>query len=196
LAQADLITPRVTRRIPASAFAGLFGVFAGCCATFAAIVTISDWSYTAPEARWPQLAAVVDRAEVIVSASGGKEGDRTVTTLRYQVHYQAGGREQTATLTSRGAFSDTEATRLQTWAMQHRKGGTIDIRYNPSAEGRAVFSSLEVSDAGSRVTTDVWLLIVSALASAGLLALTKYLRRREAFAEAANSSGRKIATPG
>jgi Protein of unknown function (DUF3592) len=184
LAQADLIPPRATRRIPASAFAGLLGLLAGCWAIFAAIVTISDWSYKAPEARWPQLAAVVDRAEVIVSASGGKDGDRTATILRYHVRYQAGGKDQSAALTSRSAFSETEAARLQSWAIQHRKGTTIDIRYDPSQEGHAVFASPEVSDEVSRVGTDVLLLIASALASAGLLALARYLRSRETLAAA------------
>ena len=187
MAQADLISPRAARQISGSAFAGLLGLLAACCAIFAGIVTISDWSYKAPETRWPQLAAVVDRAEVIVSASGGKDGDKTGTALRYRVHYQAGGNERSATLISRSAFSDTEAARLQSWAIQHQKGATIDIRYDPSGEGHAVFASPEVSDAASRVGTDVLLLIVSALASAGLLALASYLRRREAFAATAVS---------
>jgi Protein of unknown function (DUF3592) len=192
LAQADLITPRATRRIPASAFAGLLGLFAACWAVFAAIMTISDWSYKAPEARWPQLSAVVDRAEVIVSASGGKDDDRTATTLRYHVRYQADGKDQSATLTSRSAFSEAEAARLQSWAIQHRKGTSIDIRYDPSQDGHAVFASPEVSDAVGRVGSDVWLLIVSALASAGLLALGRYLRSREAVA---GRSAGGIATP-
>ena len=194
MAQADLISPRATRQLPASAFAGLLGLFAGCCAVFAAIVTISDWSYKAPEARWPQLPAVVDRAEVIVASSGGKDGDKTGTALRYHVRYQADGKEQSATLTSRSAFSDEEAARLQSWAIQHHKGATIEIRYDPSAEGRAVFASPEVSNTASRSGADVWLLIVSALGSAGLLALAKYLRRRETLAATANQSGRRNAT--
>lgn len=171
--------------MPASAFAGLSGMFAGCCVIFVAIVTISDWSYKAPEAGWPRLAAVVDRAEVIVSSSGGKDDDKTGTALRYRVHYQANGKERSVTLISRSAFSDAEAARLQSWAIQNHKGATIEIRYDPSGEGGAVFASPEVSDTASRVGTDVWLLIASMLASIGLSALARYLRRKEAFAAAA-----------
>jgi hypothetical protein len=101
------------------------------------------------------------------------------------VHYQANGKERSATLNSRSAFSDAEAARLQSWAIQNHKGATIEIRYDPSGEGGAVFASPEVSDTTSRVGTDVWLLIASMLASVGLSALARYLRRREAFAAAA-----------
>jgi hypothetical protein len=191
LAQADLISPRVTRQVSASALAGLLGLVACCGAIYAACATLSDWTYKSAEARWPLLTAVVDRAEVIVSASGGKDGDGTATMLRYRVRYQADGNERAVTLVSRSASSDREAARLQSWAMQHGKGTRIEIRSDPSGEGHAVFASAEVSDTTRGIGNDLLLLIVSVLASVGLLALTRYLTRKEApVATAGRSSGR------
>ena len=40
---ADLTNPRTTHQMPASGVAGLFGLFAGLCAIFAACATLSDW---------------------------------------------------------------------------------------------------------------------------------------------------------
>ena len=168
--------------MPASALAGVLGLLAGCCAVVAACVTLADWRSKSNEARWLLLQAVVDRADVIVSASGGKDDDRTATTLRYRVRYEAAGGERTATLVSRSAFSETDAARLQAWAIQHRKGATIEIRSDPWDESRAAFAAAEVSDAVSRVGIDLILLILSVLAAAGLIVLSKYLERREALA--------------
>jgi hypothetical protein len=195
LAQADLISPRATRQLSASALAGLLGLAACCGAIYAACVTLSDWTYKPAEARWPLLTAVVDRAEVIVSASGGKDGDGTATMLRYRVRYQANGNERAVTLVSRSASSDKEAARLQSWAMQHGKGTRIEIRSDPAGEGHAVFASDEVSDTTRGIGSDLLLLIVSVLASVGLLALAGYLRRKEASAATAGRSSGRLATP-
>lgn len=177
--QADTISPRATRQVSASALAGLLGLIAGCAAIYAACATLSDWTARPAEARWPLLTAVVDRAEVIVSASGGKDGDGTATMLRYRVRYQANGNERAATLISRSASSDAEAAKLQSWAIQHGRGTRIEIRSDPSGEGRSVFASTEVSEAPrGRGNTNVLLLIASVLATMGLLALAKYLGRK------------------
>ena len=155
---ADLIPLRTTQQMPASTFAGLFGLFAGLCALFAACVTISDWFDEATQARWPLVSAVVDRADVVVLSRSPKDGGGTVTSLRYRARYQVNGIERTAILTSRNAFSDTDAATLQSWAAQHRKGATIDVQYDPSQENRAAFASPDVSNAVARTGTDLLLL--------------------------------------
>ena len=181
MAQADMISSRAPRQVSASAFAGFFALVAGCAAIYAACATLSDWTARPAEARWPLQSTVVDRAEVIVSASGGKDGDGTATMLRYRVRYQANGKERAVTLVSRSASSDAEATKLQSWAIQHGRGTRIEIRSDPSGEGRAVFASSEVSEAPrGRGNTNVLLLIASVLATIGLLALAKYLGRKPA----------------
>jgi hypothetical protein len=179
---ADLTSSRATQQITASGFAALLGLFASLCAIFAGCVTLSDWHDETTQARWPVVLALVERADVIASARTPKDGGGTVWKLRYRVRYELNGEALMATLTSRTAFSETDAAKLQAWAAQHRKGSHIDIRVDPSRENQAVFASPEISAAIGRTRTDFILLVIAALASAGLLALAKYLRAREARA--------------
>jgi hypothetical protein len=184
---ADLTYSRATQQITASGFAALLGLFAGLCAIFAGCVTLSDWHDETTHARWPTVSAVVERADVIASARTPKDGGGTVWKLRYRVRYELDGEARMATLTSRTAFSENDAAKLQAWAAQHRKGSHIDIRVDPSRENQAAFASTEISDAIDRTRTDFILFVIAALASAGLLALAKYLRTREARAAPAAS---------
>lgn len=184
---ADLTYSRTTQQITASGFAALLGLFAGLCAIFAGCVALSDWHDETTRARWPVVSAVVERADVVASARTPKDGGGTVWKLRYRVRYELNGEALTATLTSRTAFSENDAAKLQAWAAQHRKGSHIDIRVDPSRENQAGFASPEISDAIGRTRTDFILLVIAALASAGMLALAKYLRAREARAAPAAS---------
>jgi hypothetical protein len=168
------------RQMTASGLAGVLGLFAGLCAIFAGCVTVADWHVETAQARWPIVSALVERADVVVSARTPKDGGGTQTKLRYRVRYDVNGEQQSATLASRPAFSDTEAAKLQSWAAQHRKGGHIDIKYDPSQANTADFASAELSPATGRTGTDIVLFAIAAIASAGLLALARHLRAREA----------------
>ena len=185
---ADLTSLRTTQQMMASGFAGLLGLFAGLCAIFAALVAISDWQYERTLAGWPLVSAVVDRADVITSSradGGGKEWK-----LRYRVRYEVNGEQRTATLTSRTTSSEEVAAGLKAWTALHRKGSSIDVRYDPSQKDRAEFASAEVSNAIGRTRTDLLLFVFAAGASVGLLALAKHLRSREALiVPTANSGG-------
>jgi hypothetical protein len=166
----------------ASGLAGLFGLFAVLCTVFAACATLSDWHDEASQERWPLVAAVVDRADVVVSARAAKDGGGTETKLYYRVHYEVDGAALTATLTSRAAFSQTEAANLQSWAVRYHKGRHIAVRIDPSQPNRAAFVSDEVSPAAGRMHTDLVLLGIAVVAAAGFMMLAKYLRGREALA--------------
>jgi len=179
---ADLIHSRTTQQMRASGFAALLGLFALLCAVFAGCVTISDWYDETAQARWPVVSALVERADVVASARTPKDGGGTVWKLHYRVRYEQNGESLMATLTSRPAFSETDAAKLQAWAAQHRKGSHIDVRVDPSQANQAAFASAELSDAIGRTRTDFILFAIAAFASAGLLALAKYLRAREARA--------------
>jgi Protein of unknown function (DUF3592) len=179
---ADLILTRPTQQTKASGVAGLLGLFAGLCALFAACVTLSDWHVENTQARWPLVSAAVERADVFAVTRGPKDGSRTEWKLRVHVRYEADGEALTATLTSRTAYSEEDAARLQSWAAQHRKGSHIDIRYDPSQHDRAELASAEVSSVASRTRTDLILFAVAAIACAGLISLARFLRAREARA--------------
>lgn len=190
---ADLTFSRTTQQMTGSSFAGLFGLFAGLCAIFAGCVTVSDWYYETAQARWPVVSAVVERADVVATSRAPKDGGGTVWNLRYRVRYELNGKQLIATPTSNSVFSEAEAAKLQAWAAQHRKGSHIDVRYDPSRESRAVFASAELSFAQDRIRNDLTLFAIAAIACAGLLALAKYLRAREAraapAADGASSGG-------
>jgi hypothetical protein len=188
---ADLTFSRTAQQMTAPGFAGLFGLFAGLCAIFAACVTLSDWYSGAAQARWPLVSALVERADVVATPRAPKDGGGTVWKLSYRVRYELDGRQLIATPTSNSVFSEADADRLRAWAAQHRKGSHIDVRYDPSRENRAVFAAAELSFAQDRIRTDLTLFAIAAIASAVLLALAKYLRVRQAHAApAADSASR------
>src|SRR5258708_14851750 len=141
---ADLTSSRTTQRITASGFAALLGLFAGLCAIFAGCVMLSDWHDETTQAHWPAVSALVERADVIASARTPKDGGGTVWKLRYRVRYELNGESLMTTLTSRTAFLETDAAKLQAWAAQHRKGSHIDVRVDPSQANKAAFASTEL----------------------------------------------------
>jgi hypothetical protein len=185
---ADLTLSRTRRQMTGSGFAGLFGLFAGLCAVFAACATLSDWHDERAQARWPVVSAVVDRADIVASSRAPKDGGGTVWKLRCRVRYELSGEQQAVTLTSHSVFTEAEALRLQAWAAQHRNGSHIDVRYDPSRPNQAAFASAEISGGADRMHSDLVLLMIAAITSAGLLALARYLRAREALAGPAADS--------
>jgi Protein of unknown function (DUF3592) len=190
---ADLTISRTRQQMKGSGFAGLLGLFAGLCAIFAALATLSDWRSETAQARWPVVSAVVERIDVVTSARAPKDGGGKVWKLRARVHYDLSGEALTTTLTSRTVFSEAEAARLQSWAAAYRKGSQIDIRYDPARKDQAAFASAEISDATSRIHSDLVLLMIAAFGCACMLALAKHLRAREAravpLADSASNSG-------
>src|SRR5260370_4491576 len=155
---ADLTFSRTAQQITEAGVAALLGLFAGLWAILAGCVTLSDWHGETTQARWPVVSALVDRGDVVASARTPRDGGGTVWKLRYRVRYEQNGEARMATLTSRSAFSENDAAKLQAWAAQHRKGSQIDIRVDPSRENQAAFASTEISDAIGWPRTDFILL--------------------------------------
>ena len=179
---ADLILTRTTQQTKASGVAGLLGLFAGLCALFAGCVSLSDWREENTQARGPLVSAMVERMDVVAVTRGRKDSGRTEWKLRAQLRYEVNGEALTAALSSRTAYSEEDAARLQSWAAQHRKGSHIEIRHDPSQHNSAAIASDEVSPVASRLRTDLILFAIAAIACAGLLLLARYLRAREARA--------------
>jgi hypothetical protein len=171
---------RTTQRMTASGFAGLLGLFAGLCTIFIGCVTLIDGYDEVTEARWPVVSAVVERAEVVATERDGGSG--TLWNLHAHVRYAVKGVARTARMTSRTAFSEVEAAKLEAWAEQHREGSEVEIRYDPSRQTHAVFASAELSSTAGRTGTDLTLLALAAGACTALLALARVLGRREARA--------------
>jgi hypothetical protein len=186
---ADLTFSQTTRQMTGSTLAGLFGLFAGLCAIFAGCATLVDWHDETVQARWPAVSALVERADVVATSRAPKDGGGTVWKLSYRVRYEVNGRQLIATPTSNSVFSEADAARLRAWAAQHRKGSHIDVRYDPSRENHAVFAAAELSFAQDRTGSNLTLFAIAVIACAGLLALAKYLRVREAHAAPAAADG-------
>ena len=184
----DLNSPRPVRRNTVAGLAGLFGLLAGLIAIFALVVTAMDWRDRAARAEWPLVTAVIDRGDVTASPRVQSNTAATAWRLRYIVRYEVDGEERSVTLGSRSAYSNAEAAKLHAWAAQHRRGGYIDVRYDPAQPGRAVFASDDVPHAGTRTGTDVLLSLIFAIACIGLLALAKHLRLRRSRAIAAGTT--------
>jgi hypothetical protein len=179
---ADVTLKGTTRQTTAAGIAGLFGLFAGLCAIFAGGVTLIDWYTETTQARWPVVAAIVERADLVASRRTSKDGGGELWRLTTRVRYDVNGEARTATLTSRSAYSDEEYLRLQAWTVQHRKGSYIDIRFDPSRPNRAVFAAAEPGFGSGGIRDDLILFAIAAIACPGLLALARYLGSRAARA--------------
>ena len=124
---ADLNPVRNPRQMLASGLAGLFGLFAGLCAVFAAFATLYDWHQETAQARWPVVSAIVERVDLVASSRSQSDGSPTMWNLRIRVHYQQSGQTTSATLGSRSVRSDDDYLRLQAWAAQHRPGSRVEV---------------------------------------------------------------------
>lgn len=177
---AILAASPTTGLMRASGFARLFGLFAGICAAFAALVTVADWYDETTQARWPVVSATVERADVAVSRHRKRDGGGKLWKCTSGTTPTGEGR--TATLISRTVYSEEQAETLRSWAAKYRKGSHVEIRYDPSRQDRAVATSSEGPLAANRTRTDLILLVFAAIASAALLKLAKVLRARQARA--------------
>jgi hypothetical protein len=186
MAADDWIQRSTRPRTTVAGAVGLFGLFAGLCAIFALVATVADWREEAAQARWPVVSARIEGGEVDPQrvSHGG-----TTWQLRYKVRFVVEGQERIATLTTRSERSDDEPAALHAWAVRHRRGSHVDIRYDPAQPGHAVFASADVPGAGPRTTPDLQLLLIAATACVGLLALAKHLRSKEAGAAPSPDAG-------
>jgi hypothetical protein len=182
MAMADIILKSTTREMKISVLAGLFGLFAGLCAVFAALATLSDRHNETEQARWPVASAAVVQADIVISTRAQKDDGGRLWKLRVRMSFQADAETRAATLYSRPVYSESEAASLHSWAAQHHRGTHIDLRYDPSQPDRAVFAAPEPGFASEQTRTDLMLLTIAAAACAGLLRLARFLRAREASA--------------
>lgn len=180
-----------SRRTTAAGLTGLLALFAGLCTLFILVGTIVDWREEAAQARWPVVPALIVSGEVDPQRlSHGATGWQ----LRYRVRYEAEGRERVARLASRLERSEDEPAALRAFAAKHRRGGRIDVRYDPEQPDRAIFASADVPNAGPRTTTDLQLLMIAATACVAFAALARHLRSKEPEFVLATDGGK--ATPG
>jgi Protein of unknown function (DUF3592) len=176
----SLATPRTAVQIRPSGLAGLFGLFAGLCAIFAACATIVDCHDAFTQGRWPVVSAIVEHADVRISRHAADDGGGMSWKLQARVRYEASGKSRIAVLTSRAVYSEQEAAQLHSWVGQHHRGGQIEIRYDPRRQGHAVFVSADSPFTSDRIRIDLILFTLAAIAAAALLELAKMLKTHEA----------------
>lgn len=162
-----------------SGVVGLFGLFAGLCAIFGLLVTLSEWHDDTARAAWPEVSALIEQGYVDAVRPRSGSGSSQTWQLRYRVRYEAAGRERHATLTSHTTTSQEDAASMHAWAAQHRRGGRIDVRYDPARPEHAVFASPEVPDTGPRTRTNLLITGIAALACLVLLPLARFMAARE-----------------
>jgi len=165
-----------TRNTTPAGAVGLAGLFAGLCAVFALVVTVFEWRAERAQAAWPVASARVERGEVAESVGSG---DSRSWSLRYRVRYDAGWQEQAVTVSSHSTSSVQDAAAMRAWAQEHRRGSRVDVRYDPANPRRAVFASVDVPNAGPRTPFDVSVTLAAGVASVLLIALARFMARRE-----------------
>jgi Protein of unknown function (DUF3592) len=177
----DAVVIRPAPQMKASGLAGLVGLFAGLCAVLIAFVTLSEWVFEARQAYWPAASAMIDRVDVV----NVRAAPRELWKLDVRLHYATGGETRRATLSSRVVTSEEATAELQAWVNQvwveHGKGGPIEIRYDPSRPFAAILASPAPDfSPPSRTRSNLILFAIAAILSAGLMALARFLMRREA----------------
>ena len=154
---------------------GLFGLFAGLCATFALVVTVFQWRAERAQTQWPLVSASIEHAEIAEYATSK---GATTWSLRYRVRYDADWQERVATLSSRSTSAAGEVAALRAWLKRHGRGGRIDVRYDPAQPDHAVFAS-DMPSAGLRTPNNVTFTAIAAIACVVLIALGRFLAARE-----------------
>lgn len=165
-----------TRHTTLAGAVGLFGLFAGLCAIFAFVVTVFQWRADRAQAQWPVVSARIERAELEPHATGK---GATTWSLRYRVRYDADWQERSASLSSRGTSNESELLAMRAWLAQHRRGGRIDVRYNPARPDHAIFGSPDVPNTGPRTPNNITFTAIATIACIVLIALARFLAARE-----------------
>lgn len=155
---------------------GLFGLFAGLCAIFAFVVTVFEWRAERAQAQWPVVSARIEHAEL---AEHARSKGSTTWSLRYRVRYDADWQERAASLSSGSTSSAADVAAMRAWLEQHRRGGRIDVRYDPAQPGHAIFATPDAPNAGPRTPNNLTLTAIAAIACILLIAFARFLAARE-----------------
>jgi hypothetical protein len=147
---------------------GLFGLFAGLCAIFALLVTLFEWREERAQTNWPLASARIEQAELTAAGS-----------LRYRVRYETEWQERVATLSTGSTTNQLELARTRAWLAQHRRGGHVDVRYDPTRPDHVIFAAADVPNAAARTPNNVTLTAIAAIACVVLIALARFLAARE-----------------
>lgn len=184
----DRLPSPAPRRTTPAGLLGFLALFAGLCTIFILVGTLVDWREEAAQARWPVASALIESGYVDSHRPSQRSG--TVWQLRYRVRYEADGAERVATLTTRSEGSDEEPARLRAWAAKHRRGGQIDIRYDPKQPSYAIFASADVPNSGPRTASDLQLLLIAATACVAFVTLARHFQAKAPDAAISDDSGK------
>jgi hypothetical protein len=168
------------RHTTTSGLVGVFGLLCGLGAILGAVVTVVEWRENAAHERWPLASAQVERGAVDAELPGPRSSASTTWRLRYRVRFEVDGWEQHATLTSHPTGSEADAAKMQAWAGQHRRGASLELRYDPAHPEQAVFASADVPNSGPRTRTNLQLTFGTAIGCVVLLWLARFMAAREA----------------
>ena len=167
-----------SKTLTAQGLIALLGIFAGLCAVFALIVSVSDgWREHVHES-WPQVTATIERCSVDPYVPLRSASRTPVWNVRCRIGYRADANQIDTSIRSRSTASgwggDTDGMRQ--WVARHPSGSPIVVRYDPADPKIAVLTETDMPYAGPRTPNNLRLLLIASVACFALLTIARWHR--------------------
>jgi len=173
--------PSPRRPMTAQGILGPLAVFAGLCALFALIVSVTDAWREHVQQTWPEVIATIQPCSVdpYIPLRGNRSQSRApVWSIQCRIAYRTGGNEIDARIQSRSTESGWggDLDGMQRWVAGHRSGSSIVVHYDPTDPKIVVLTKTDMPSAGPRTPSNLRLLLISCCASLGLFLGARSLR--------------------
>jgi hypothetical protein len=159
----------------------LLVAFLGLCTTFVSVVTAAQAWQELAQARWPEVAAHVDRCDL----------DRTSTAQRKILHipcrlsYAIDAEQNVANVYPSSVpwreiwrYPPHQIAPFDEWVDEHAQGTALVVRYDPADHKKVVLVTTDMPRGGPRTPNNVKLLEVCAGSFLALLAIAQLTRPR------------------
>lgn len=171
--------PRTSKPLNTRGLISLFGLFAGLCAVFALIATLSDAWQEHAHASWPQTFATIERPSVEPYHPFKSAGGGTVWFIRCRIRYLAGTEEVQTSIRSSSTYSERDIELMRQWVARHEAGTPLLVHYDPQNRRLAVLTATDMPYAGPRTPNDLRVFFIFSSACMASLTLARRLRHRE-----------------
>ncbi len=159
---------------------GFLAIFAGLCAVFALIVSVTDGWREHVQQTWPEATATVERCSVDPYISLRSASHTPVWYIRCRIGYRADADQIESSIQSRSTTSGWggDIGGMRQWVTRHPSGSPIVVHYDPADPKTAVLTATDMPYAGPRTPHNIRLLLISSVAYVGLFMIARRLRSK------------------
>lgn len=149
----------------------------GLCTIFAAVATAAQAWQDQAQARWPEVAARIDRCSLTQTSTG----QRNKYYIRCRLSYAVGPEQNVTTVFSIWRYPLSRSGPLQEWVDQHPQGTPIVVRYDPANHSKVVMAATDMVFRVPRTANNVKLLEVWAGSFLVLVTIAGFTRPRSGW---------------